>query len=397
MKRLLGLALAGLLFLSVFSAPAVADYDIVKVWTRNLYLGADLTPLILAGTPEDFFDAAADVLGQVAANYFPLRAQRLATEIALFQPDLIGLQEVSNFTVNGINSWPVFVNYLDEILDALVVRGQNYTVAATVENADISIDIDINGDSIDETVRFLDRDVILVREGVTFSRLEGDVGAGGLCGVEITNPVYDSTGPFPETFMSTAVEDGCNYTISAQANTPIGTIFIKRGFVGIDATVRGKDVRFVNTHLEQMEPDPTDSGSAIIQFLQSVELVGTLQETTPFGRTLILVGDFNSSPDDLATGLITPPYEIISDEGLTDVWNTNLLALFDPDGFTCCQDDDLANRRSQLDERIDIIFVQDSSFLSRALVTGRVPIFPLWLPPNWASDHGGVYAKLIFR
>jgi len=51
---------------------------------------------------------------------------------------------------------------------------------------------------------------------------------------------------------------------------------------------------------------------------------------------------------------------------------------------------------SLLNERIDIIFVRGPSFLSLALVTGRVPIFPLNEPPNWVSDHGGVFANLTF-
>jgi Endonuclease/Exonuclease/phosphatase family len=398
MKRLFGLGLAGLLFLGVCSTPAVADHDIVKVWTQNLYIGADLTPLILAGTSADFYDAAAAVLEQVAANYFPIRAQRFATEIALYQPDLIGLQEVSNFTINGINSGPPFVDYLDEILDALADRGQRYTEKARVVNTDLSITLpfDVTGDGVPDTVRVVDRDVILVREGVTAIPLTGLYNNGGLCGVPIINPVYDPMGSFSDLLVSKESEDGCNYTISALASTPIGPIFIKRGFVGVDATVRGKDVRFVDTHLEEMEPDPADSGSAVIQFLQSLELVETLKATTPSDRTPILVGDFNSSPDDLPSGHIIPPYEIISGEGFADIWNTNPLALFDPNGFTCCQDEDLANRRSYLDERIDLIFAPDRTFQPWAFVTGRVPIFPLFLPPNWPSDHGGVFARLIF-
>ncbi len=47
MKRLLVLALAGLLLVSVFSAPAEAGGDIVRVMTRNQYRGAGLTPFEL--------------------------------------------------------------------------------------------------------------------------------------------------------------------------------------------------------------------------------------------------------------------------------------------------------------------------------------------------------------
>jgi endonuclease/exonuclease/phosphatase family metal-dependent hydrolase len=394
MKSLFEFTLAGLLFLGLFSAPAMAGGDSIKVLTRNQYLGADLTPVVLAQTEEQFRDAAEKALNQIAANYFPLRARRLATEVALTEPDVIGLQEVFNFTVNGENPYPPFVDHLSETLDALAAKGQSYEVAAIVENLDITIPIQGIG-----SVGVLDRDVILVREGIEFTPIGGDFMKGGLCGFEIPNPT--PVPPFPSTLVSTQSEDGCNYTILAGVEgSPIGTIIIERGFVGVDVTVRGRDYRIVNTHLEQQEPDPTDPNSAIIQSLQAVELVGTLQFTTPPGLPLILLGDFNSSPEHAPTGPIIPPYQIIIsddfDVSFVDIWDTNRYALFDP-GYTCCQEAGLSNRRSLLDERIDIIFVRDTSFLSWAFVMGRVPIFPLRLPPNWASDHGGVFGKLIFR
>ena len=51
---------------------------------------------------------------------------------------------------------------------------------------------------------------------------------------------------------------------------------------------------------------------------------------------------------------------------------------------------------SLLNERIDVIFVREQSFVPLAFVTGQVPIFPLFLPPNWASDHAGVFGNLTF-
>jgi hypothetical protein len=387
MKRLFGLALAGLLLLGVFSASAVAGHDIVKVMTRNQYLGTDLKPLITAPA-KDFNAIALETLAQIVANDFPLRARRFASEVALTKPYLIGLQEVIDFTLDGENDRPPFVDHLEETLDALAAKGQRYVEAATVFNLDITIRIDVTGDGDPDTVRVLDRDVILVREGVAFTQLKGDYMDGGLCGVPLSLPDL----PF---LQSTQSEDGCNYTIAAEVSSLFGPITIERGFVGVDATVRGKTYRFVNTHLEGIQPDPTETDSAIIQSLQSVELVGTLLVTTPSDRTIILLGDFNSSPEDI--GAITPPYQVIVGAGFADVWDTNFLKLFDWNGFTCCQDKDLLNKRSLLDERIDIIFVRGTSFLPLAFVTGRVPIFPLSQPPNWASDHGGVFGKLIFR
>lgn len=394
MKRLIGFALGGLLVLAVFCAPAFADGDTVKVMTQNQYLGLDLDPLLRAQTPEEFIAAAAAALAQAAANDFPLRAKRFAMEVALTAPDLIGLQEVFDFKLNGVNVGPPFVDHLTETLDALAAKGQSYVVAATVVNLDITIPVDVDGDGDQDLVRVVDREVILARKGVTFTKLAGNFSTGGLCGVPIPNPV--PVQPFPATLQSSPSGDGCNYTIVAQVNSPVGPIVSERGFVGVDATVRGKKYRFVTTHLEIRQPDPTNPNSAIFQFLQSVELVATLQAVTPPDRTLILLGDFNSSPEDAPIGPIIPPYQIIVGASFVDAWDKNPFRFLDPGGFTCCQLADLSNTMSLLNERIDIVFVRGPSFLPLALVTGRFPIFPLNEPPNWVSDHAGVFANLTF-
>jgi endonuclease/exonuclease/phosphatase family metal-dependent hydrolase len=394
MKRLFGLVFGGLLLLTVLSASAFASGDTIKVMTRNQYIGADLTPVLLAQTPAEFAAAVAAAFAQAAANDFPLRARRLATEVALTQPDLIGLQEVFDFKLNGANIGPPFVDHLTETLDALAAKGQSYVVAATVVNLEIEIVFDIDGDQVPELVSIVDRGVILARKGVTFTKLTGHFGSGGLCGVPIPNPV--PVLPFPAVLQSQPSADGCNYTIVAETNSPVGPIVSERGFVGVDATVRGKKYRFVNTHLEIRDLDPTNPSSAIFQSLQAVELVATLQATTPPDRTLILLGDFNSSPEHAPIGPITPPYDIIAGSGFTDAWDKNPLRFLDPGGFTCCQLPDLSNTISFLNERIDIIFVRGGPFLPLAVVTGRVPIFPLTDPPNWASDHGGVFGSLTF-
>jgi hypothetical protein len=242
-----------------------------------------------------------------------------------------------------------------------------------VENLDITIPLYTDGSQVPDLLRVLDRDVILYRD-------DDDVEV-----VTIVKLCEDQN------------SDGCNYTDVAWV--PPSSLFpeipIKRGFVAVDATVRGKTYRFVNTHLEGAGPTNPDSERKI-QSLQAEELVETLQDTTLDDLPLILVGDFNSSPDDASDDLDVP-YKIIVDGGFADIWDTNPLKFFDPNGLTCCQGDNLLNKTSLLDERLDLIFIRDTSFLPLAFVTGRVPIFPLSLPPNWASDHSGVFGKLIFR
>jgi endonuclease/exonuclease/phosphatase family metal-dependent hydrolase len=363
--------------------------------TQNQYLGADLTPIILSQTPEEFSTAVVTAFTQAAVNNFPLRAQRFATQVALSEPDLIGLQEVFDVKLNGANVGPPFVDHLAVTLDALAARGQHYVVAAIVTNFNITILFDVNGDENDDLVSVVDRDVILARRGVEFTKLVGNRTEGGLCGV----PIPIQLPPlFPSVLQSLPSEDGCNYTIGVEVASPLfgGPIIIPRGFVGVDAMVRGKKYRFVTTHLEVRQPDPTDPASAILQSLQSVELVETLKATTPPDRKLILVGDFNSSPEDDSIAGITPAYQIIASADFADIWDTNPLRFFNPGGFTCCHLADLSNTMSLLNERIDIIFVREMSFQPLAFVTGQVPIFPLSVPPNWVSDHAGVFGKLTF-
>ena len=75
------------------------------VMTLNQYLGADLTPLLTASAAT-FNAAVLQVLRQVEANRFPARARRQAEEIARWQPDLVGLQEVAHYECRELPPTP---------------------------------------------------------------------------------------------------------------------------------------------------------------------------------------------------------------------------------------------------------------------------------------------------
>lgn len=81
-------------FLSLFvsNGADARGNDAIRVMTRNQYLGADLTPIILAQSPGEFLLAAQTALAQIAANNFPRRAEALAREVRFHRPDVIGLQ-----------------------------------------------------------------------------------------------------------------------------------------------------------------------------------------------------------------------------------------------------------------------------------------------------------------
>src|SRR3954471_3320698 len=107
--------------------------DSLIVITRNQYLGADLSRLLRAQDAATFNREAIAALDQIAANRFPERAVSLALEIALRQPDAVGLQEVYDFKLDGANGPPPYRDQLSDTLRALALLGQHYVVAAQVQ------------------------------------------------------------------------------------------------------------------------------------------------------------------------------------------------------------------------------------------------------------------------
>src|SRR5437870_8873041 len=66
----------------------------ITVLTRNIYLGADLGP-VLTAPPAQIPLVVAQTFAKIQATNFPGRAGRLAQEIAATAPHLVGLQEVT--------------------------------------------------------------------------------------------------------------------------------------------------------------------------------------------------------------------------------------------------------------------------------------------------------------
>ncbi|MBW2419961.1 MAG: hypothetical protein JRH19_15565 [Deltaproteobacteria bacterium] len=337
----------------------------IRTMTQNLYVGADLFQIFGADpdNPLGIPIAVAQIYADVLATDFPSRAVALAQQVAANDPDLIGLQEVS--LIVEVDSSGQIVNYLDYLtlfLGALADEGLHYEVAAAVENADVVlpalVGIGPGPTPIFHFIALTDRDVILRRSDV-----------------------------------STSNEEAGNY--DAVFSVPVGgtDVFFWRGWTAVDAEVRGRDYRFVNTHLE-VQGSVGSPISPTIQADQAQELIDLLAtEELP----LVVVGDFNSSDQDP----ITQPYSLLTNAGYVDSWTR--LAGHPGLGYTCCQAADLLNAVSLLDERVDLIFVRNdaaghlhfSPFATLgAEVTGDEPAdkTPSGL---WPSDHGGVAAQLL--
>ncbi|MDX1374624.1 MAG: hypothetical protein R3357_03610 [Burkholderiales bacterium] len=372
----------------------------IKVLTQNQYLGADLAPLFGA-TDNDAFNAAlVGVLQQVAANRFPERALRQAKEIADRRPDILALQEVWRFACVDAVQPPMhgagcgdpsiagaFVDHLQVTLDALQALGITYHAAASVRNFDLAplappgfpgFPFLVNG--VPAFLLALDRDVILARDGVATAKV-------------------DFTG-FDPMICVLPSEDGCNYVTAAPAGTPLGPVPILRGFVGVDATVNGVDYRVVNTHLENRDLVPGDPRARFFQSAQAFELLQALAVTTPAERRLVVLGDMNSAPEDAVVqtplGDIVPPYLQFAGAGFTDAWTRRPGKV---SGVTCCQAANLANHKSALYERIDLIWSRETpAKVKQARVVGA-DVSDKTPPAGqgiWPSDHGGVVAELQF-
>ncbi len=342
----------------------------ITVMTRNLYLGADLAPVIDAETPEEFLSAASAALAQVAASNFPERAWALAAEIVEKRPHLIGLQEVYDFTLNGSNGPVPFRDHLEDLMDALTAQGADYRVAAVVKEMDIQVPL------AGGLVGVIDRDVILARGDVT-----------------------TSIPPVALSGCRTSL-DGCNYQVVATVASPVGEIAAERGFVAVDALADNVSVRFVNTHMEERQLNPLNPNPLMpaIQAAQAYELISILAfAPNPQGAPVIVVGDINSSPKDEITIVgpyrIVPPYMQLAGAGYTDAWT---LRPGKPAGLTCCQAADLLNQDSMLYERIDLTFTNGIPIvLVKVNVVGNEEAdkTPSGL---WPSDHAGVVTRMEF-
>ena len=279
---------------------------VAKVMTRNLYLGANLTPAIEADTLPEFVAANGQILREVTANNFPVRAKGLAAEILQAKPDLVGLQEVAlwrtapvNFDVlaKGPSATTVRYDYLAELLAELNKGPDRYEVVVVQNEFDLEapgdednnpstgpVGADING-------RLTMRDVILARRGA---------------GVDTKN-----------------AQSG-NFVTSLVVPVAGVPVTIKRGWTSTDARVRGTGwFRFVNTHLEAFHP--------LIRQAQAAELVAPTGPATS-DLPVVLVGDLNSD-DDTVAGADRLAYETLLAAGMVSRSTNNPLS--------CCLDSSL--------------------------------------------------------
>ena len=385
----------------------------VKVMTRNLYLGADIFNVTEAAQtdPNLIPFAVNEVYQTMLYTNFWARAEAIADEIARDRPDVVGLQEVSTYYIqtpgdyligNPIQAETLVIDFYKVLRKALKVRGMRYR-AFKVTNADVELPMVDNPEADPSSytfsdVRLVDHDVVLVREGI---------------------PAWKVLAK--------------NYERNLELDFEGGSIVFTRGYVIVDAIIKGKIFRFVNTHLE-VRSSPY-SIFRVFQSAQMYELLETIDalDVIPFlgNRPVIMVGDFNSSPEDLPglgyhpddldeddlpitdgdgnpIGVGTPyvpPYMQAVSAGYLDAWLEQ--RKYD-EGFTSGFDEYVSNPDAELETRIDLIFLDPMDLKIdevEAEVVGdevfdMVPNDSPLAPPGallWPSDHAGVVAEIKFR
>jgi endonuclease/exonuclease/phosphatase family metal-dependent hydrolase len=314
-------------------------HSFLTVMTRNMDEGTDFGYITAAaGNPAALQQAMVQTFCEVVASNVEQRAARIADEIAAANPDMVSLQEAAEWqsSVALPCSGPTSIDAEAALLDQLGVDGASYHVVAQLDEFNST---SVFGPGL--PLSFLDRDVLLAR----------DEPAGQLTLTNVQAQHFTN-------LLSIPLAPGLSATIL-------------RGWISADATVRGRTVRVIATHLESFyEP---------VQQAQAAELA-----TGPAATSLpvILAGDLNSGPGSEQTA----SYQYLTQAaGFSDTW-----AVTHPGnpGYTDGYYTEDPLTPSTPSERIDLILVHGAAVPPAPkdyLVGTEIP---------HPSDHAGVVAKV---
>jgi endonuclease/exonuclease/phosphatase family metal-dependent hydrolase len=346
--------LAGALILGLLAGPRYVLAGPVTLASYNLYLGADLDPIVAAPPGLPFLAAVGAAFGNVVATDFNVRASAIADQIAATQPHFIGLQEAVTWRTGPADSLgpsptpatTVAFDFVPILLNALTARGLSYAPIAQVQNVDIEVPGALSPTELID-IRLTDRDALLAR-----TDLPG--------GITHANPQAQN--------FATAIP----ITVAGMS------ISLLRGWTATDVTVDGKTFRLVNTHLEV--------ASELVRLAQLQELlVGPGNTALP----LVFLGDFNSEADPPADPA-GATYAALLAAGFTDA---GLLGGIGGEA-TCCQSANLMNELSLLETRIDLALFRGAFQVLLADVIGEAQEDRSASGGLWPSDHAGIVVTL---
>lgn len=279
------------------------------VATYNLYLGADLSLVLGERETAELAFNLDEVQRQLLATAFDQRVALVADAIAEHAPDLIGLQEVCTWTLEGETLW----DFGKLLTDALADREVKYDVVCEVQT--------FGGSALLGADAGLPGTITLSGSNLVLRRADSAVHV---------NQV--GSGLFGEALDVRSL------------NTD--QLAITRGWCGASCEVDARPFAFVDTH--------TEAYDAASRNQQRDEL---LAAAAGWDGPLVVVGDFNAEPADVGM-----PAEFL------DAWAVRGSG----PGLTCCQAPDLGNPDSLLSERIDYVWVRGAQVEQVALLGDAV-------------------------
>ncbi len=328
--------------MAVPASTASAAGGDVTVMSRNIYLGADIIGLATAPDLPTFKVNAEEMYGTVKATNFAARAVGLAAEIKANRPELIGLQEAATWR-SGPAGDPAAATKVDYdftklLLAALKKQGLKYSVLVD------QTEFDFEAPTTTQDVRLTMHDVILV------------------CG---------------DSKLKIGKTSKARYKALVEIPTQAGLAKVYRGWTAVDASVGGRQFKFVNTHLEAYGAGVRES--------QAKELFAAGGPLSSKTKPAILLGDLNSDPT--SGDAEADAYKVFTGAGMKDVFGTKRVQTFG-------MDEKLINPKPTSNVWIDhILYSPSKNFSVRSKgIVGAKPFRKA--APLWASDHMGVVAKL---
>jgi endonuclease/exonuclease/phosphatase family metal-dependent hydrolase len=326
---------------TVDAAAGNQAHRLVTVMTRNLDEGTDFGYVVAAAAGQiTLAEAVALTYGEVLASNVCGRAASMADEIAAANPDLVSIQEAAVWTgplptgCIGADA-PTTIDAGAALLHRLAADGARYVVVKQQDEFSSSVIASL----LPPGLSFLDRDILL-------ARVEAP---GQLSLANVTAAHFNTLLPLQL--------------------APGVTIPITRGWISADATLRGRTVRVIATHLESFyEP---------VQQAQGLELaLGPANTILP----VVLAGDLNTGPGSAQTKTYA---FLTTTAGFTDVWTVTHPG--DP-GYTDAFYTEDPLTPAVPSERIDLVLVRGNLVPSTDIqVGGEIP---------HPSDHAGVVATI---
>jgi len=402
LNRIFAISLISLIALPLPTAKSAEPYQ-VTVMSRNLYLGADVG-VALELIPN--FPAAAQFMwDQVKKTDFNKRVLKLAGEAAAEKPDLIGIQEATQWYCKK-NLWDekiVVFDFLKQFIDATKVTSVSYELATA--NGISAFNPGYSIAAIPYLTKVKDPDVFP-------AIFNSDTAA---CGFTIGDAILVRSD------LASSIKQVGN-TEYDQIYSIVPTIMkIYRGYTWVDYQVSDSVVRVVSTHLESIWDENKVPNSAI----QARQLVSDLASAK---MPLIVLGDFNADyrdprPIDAPNPGLQPvvseacpisgssecnAYQTMIDAGFANAspdakdpkffsWGAGAL-LDGPDPDRAAVAKSYGNQYGFTD-RLDYVFTKNVYANSSSKMIGNV--YPdgssIWDCGNkkcFASDHAGVVATI---